>query len=174
MSTRKSLKLPIIITFIFICIIVYLFMNIKQTKVICSKNKTFDSNIKMQEVVTATIDNKQISSLTVYKKITLPEKFNKKEQNIKGIKNSLEKSLEYLGKKVSYEITDDSVIAYITVDKDELVLLDNINIVDNNGELGIEIDVNVKSSNVISLSVGDNYSDGELMTRLRNNGYSCK
>lgn len=174
MSTRKSLRLPIIITFIFICIIVYLFMNIKQTKVVCSKNQSFDSNIKLQEVVTATIDNKQISSLVVYKKITLPEKISHKEQNIKGIKNSLEHSLEYLGKKVKFETTDNSVIAYITVDKDELVLLDNINIVDNSGEIGIDIDVNVKSSNVISLSVGDNYTDGELMKRLRNNGYSCK
>ena len=174
MNTRKSLKLPIIITFIFICIIVYLFMNIKQTKVVCSKNRSFDSNIKLQEVVTATIDNKQISSLTVYKKIILPDKMNHKEQNIKGIKNSLEHSLEYLGKKVTFETTDNSIIAYITVNKDELVLLDNINIVDNNGEIGIDIDVNVKSSNVISLSVGDYYTDGELMKRLRNNGYSCK
>ena len=174
MNTRKSLKLPIIITFIFICIIVYLFMNIKQTKIVCSKNQSFDSNIKLQEVVTATIDNKQISSLVVYKKITLPEEFSHKEQNIKGIKNSLEHSLDYLGKKVTFETTENSVIAYITVNKDELVLLDNINIIDNNGELGIDIDVNVKSSNVISLSVGDNYTDGELMKRLRNNGYSCK
>ena len=174
MTTRKSMKLPIVITFIFIIIIVYLFMNIKQTKVVCSKTKTFDSDIKLEENVTTTIDNKQISSLSVYKKITLPDKYNKKEQNLKGIKNALENSLDYLGKKVSYEVTDDSVIAYINVDKNELVLLDNIDIVDNDGEVGINIDVNVKSSDVVSLSVGDQYSDGELMKRLRNNGYACQ
>ena len=174
MSTRKSMKLPIVITFIFICIIVYLFMNIKQTQVICYKNRTFDSNIKLVEEVTATIDNKEIRSLDIYKKITLPEKFNKKEQAINGIKNSLESSLEYLGKKVTYEVTEDSVIAHIKVNKNELVLLDNINIVDNNGELGINIDVNIKSRDVVTLAIGDNYSDGELMKRLRNNGYSCK
>jgi len=174
MTTRKSMKLPIIITFIFICIIVYLFMNIKQTQVICAKSRTFDSNIKLEEEVTATIDNKSISSLYIYKKISLPEKYNKKEQAIKGIKNSLENSLEYLGKKVTYEVTEDSVIVRIKVNKDELVLLDNINIVDNNGELGINIDVNIKSRDVITLAVGDNYSDGELMKRLRNNGYYCK
>ena len=174
MNTRKSMKLPIIITFIFICIIVYLFMNIKQTEVVCRKTKTFDSNIKLEEVITTTIDNKEISSLSVYKKITLPAKINKKEQNLRGIKNSLEKSLEYLGDKVTYEITEDSVIVRINVKDNELVLLDNINIIDNNGEIGINIDVNIKSRNVISLSVGDNYTDGELMTRLRNNGYSCQ
>ena len=174
MTTRKSMKLPIVITFIFIIIIVYLFMNIKQTKVICSKTKTFDSDIKLEEKVITTIDNKEISSLVVSKKIIFPEKYTKKDKAIKGVQSALENSLAYLGDNVSYETTDDSIIAYISVNKNELVLLDNINIVDNDGELGIDIDVNVKSSDVVSLSVGDQYSDGELMKRLRNNGYSCQ
>ena len=49
MTTRKSMKLPVLITFIFICIIVYLFMNIKQTVVVCEKTTIFDSDIKLVE-----------------------------------------------------------------------------------------------------------------------------
>ena len=52
-------------------------------------------------------------------------------------------------------------------------MLKNIEFNDN-GDLQIKIDSNTKSSDVIALKVGDNYTEGELMTRMKNNGYSCK
>ena len=60
MATRKSMTLPVIITLIIIGIIVYLFANIKQTEVTCVKNNLFDDNIRVNEEVTAVIDNKRI------------------------------------------------------------------------------------------------------------------
>ena len=174
MSTRKSMKLPIIITFLFICIIVYLFMNIKQTVVVCEKVNTYDSDIKMVETVTAHLDGKKITALELTKKVTIPDKFNKKEQNLTGIKNSLEYTVAYLGNHASCVVMDNHVIANIEVSNNELVLLDNVSFVDNNGEIGIIIDTNTKSSNVIALQVGDNYTDGEFMMYLKNKGYSCK
>ena len=59
------------------------------------------------------------------------------------------------------------------VDKNQVLLLDNIQFIVND-DLQVEIDSNTKSSNVITLTVGDNYSDGEFMKRLKNNGYRCK
>ena len=174
MSTRKSMKLPIIITFLFICIIVYLFMNIKQTVVVCEKVNTYDSDIKLTETVIAHLDGKKITSLEVTKNVTIPEKFNKKDQNLTGIKNSLEYTIAYLGSHASCAVMDNHVIANIDVSNNELVLLDNISFVDNDGEVSIHIDTNTKSSNVIALQVGDNYTDGEFMMYLKNKGYSCK
>ena len=49
MNTRKSKTFPILIAVIFIIIIVYLFMSIKQTEVICSKTYNYDSNIRLSE-----------------------------------------------------------------------------------------------------------------------------
>ena len=174
MNTRKSMKLPIIITFIFICIIVYLFMTIKQTVVVCEKTTTFDSDITLKETVTADLDGKKITSLSVMKKITLPDKYNRKEQNLVGIKNSLEYTVEYLEDHSSCVITGNNVVNNIEVSDNELVLLDNISFADNNGELIIHIDTNTKSSNVIALQVGDNYTSGEFMMYLKNKGYACK
>lgn len=174
MNTRKSMKLPIIITFIFICIIVYLFMNIKQSVVECNKTTVFDSNIQFSETVTAKIDGKKISSLTVYKKVTLPDKINRKEENLNAIKNSLSYTLEYLGNHVTYKVSDNSVLAMIEVNNGELVLLDNVSFATNGDDVSIKIDSNTKSSDVVALSVGDSYTDGEFLMRLKNNGYSCK
>ena len=174
MNTRKSMKLPIVITLIFICIIVYLFMNIKQSIVECNKTTVFDSNIRFSETVTARIDGKKISSLTVYKKITLPEKFNRKEENLNAIKNSLSYTLDYLGDHVSYIVSENSVLAMIELENGELVLLDNVSFSTNGDDISIKIDSNTKSSDVVALTVGDNYTDGEFMMRLRNKGYSCK
>ena len=82
--------------------------------------------------------------------------------------------MDYLGDKVTYNVMDDRIIIEIKVSKNELVLLDNINFVDNGGKIEVVIDTNTKSSSVIALSVGDNYTDGELMKRLKNRGYTCK
>ena len=173
MNTRKSMKLPIIITFLFICIIVYLFMNIEQTVVVCEKDSTYDSDITLKETVTANLDGKKITSLSVVKNVTLPEKINKQEQTLIGIENSLEYTVEYLGNKASCFVTGNHVVMNIDVSNNELVLLDNISFVDNNGEIGVVIDTNTKSSNVVRLQVGDNYTDGEFMMHLKNKGYSC-
>ena len=45
MNTRKNLKIPVILVFIFLIIIVYLFSSIKQTTITCEKTRTFDSDI---------------------------------------------------------------------------------------------------------------------------------
>ena len=173
MATRKSMTLPIIITFILIVIIVYLFATIKQTQVTCVKNNLFDDNIRVNEEVTAIIDNKRIDELTITKTIILPEKYTKSDTYLNSIKFSLDKTLDYLGDKAKITVEEDRVIVKIKVTKDEVVLLNNISFNVNN-DLQIEVDSNTKSSNVVTLSVGDNYTDGEFMKRLKNNGYTCK
>ena len=65
MSSRKSMRLPIIITFIIIAVIVYLFARIKQTEVICEKTYNFDSGISLKEKVVATLDGKEIDKIDV-------------------------------------------------------------------------------------------------------------
>ena len=45
--------------------------------------------------------------------------------------------------------------------------------IDNNGNIEVKINSNTKSNDVIALSIGDSYTEGELMTRLKNNGYLC-
>ena len=173
MTTRKSMKLPVVITFIIIGIIVYLFANIKQTEVTCVKNNLFDDNIRVNEEVTAIIDNRRIDEIIVEKTIILPEKYLKDDTYLNSIKYSLEETLEYLDDKAKITVGEDRVVVKINVTKNEVVLLNNISF-NVNEDLQIEVDSNTKSSNVVTLSVGDNYTDGEFMKRLKNNGYTCK
>ena len=170
MSSRKSMRLPIIITFIIIAVIVYLFARIKQTEVICEKTYNFDSGISLKEKVVATLDGKEIDKLDVTKTILLPEKYTKDENYIIDIKNNLDRTLSYLGDKVSYSILDDRIVVEISVKNNEVVLLKNIKFEDKN----IVIDSNTKSSDVVTLTVGDDYTDGEFMKTLKGLGYSCK
>ena len=137
MNTRKSMTLPIILTFLFICIIIYLFTSIKQTVVTCDKTTTFDSDIRLEETVVANMDGKKINSLHVVKKVSLPSNYPKMEESLTAIKNSFHYTVEYLG------------------------------------EIGIHINTNTKSSEVIALQVGDTYTNGEFMKALKNKGYSC-
>lgn len=170
MSSRKSMKLPVIITFIIIGVMVFLFTRIKQTEVTCEKTYNFDSGIYLKEKVVATLDGKEIDKLDVTKTIVLPEKYLKDENYIIDIKNNLDRTLSYLGDKVSYSILDDRIIVEISVNKNEVVLLKNIKFEDKN----IIIDSNTKSSDVVTLTVGDDYTDGEFMKTLKGLGYSCK
>ena len=173
MNTRKSMTLPIVLAVLIIAIIVYLFANIKQSEISCDKTKTFDGNVRLTERLLVVTDGKEINSMRLTKTIVLPDKYLKDDHYLVGIKNALEKTLDYLGDKVKYTIGNDRIIVTIEVDKNEILLLDNIEFI-NTDDLQIKINSNTKSSEVITLSVGDHYTDGELMTRLKNNGYSCK
>lgn len=170
MSSRKSMKLPIVITFIIIAVIVFLFARIKQTEVVCEKTYNFDSGISLKEKVVATLNGKEIDKLDVTKTILLPEKYIKDENYVNDIKNNLDRTLSYLGDKVNYSVLDDRIIVEISVDKNEVVLLKNIKFEDKK----IVIDSNTKSSEVVTLTVGDDYTDGEFMKTLKGLGYSCK
>lgn len=175
MGTKKNMTLPVILTFIVICIIIYLFTNIKQTNIVCEKDFSFDFGISLYENVNITLDNKKINSIELTKKIILPDNIDRKETKIAGIQNSLDATLSYLGDAVTYKNLDNGINVNINIhNNNDLVLLSNISFYNNDGDLGVEINANTKSSDVITLSVGDNYTDGELMKKLKNNGYHCK
>lgn len=173
MSTRKSMTLPIIITFVILAIIVYLFASIKQTEVTCEKVYNFDSGIYLKEEVIATLDGKRIDKLNVVKTIILPDKYSIDDTYINKIKDNLDRTLSYLGDNVKYNIGTDRIIIEINVNKNEIILLKNIDFTIDN-DLEIVINSNTKSSDVITLKVGDNYTDGEFMKALKGYGYSCK
>ena len=166
MSTRKSLVFPFIITLIILGIIVYLFMNVNQPYVECDKTTTFDGNIKISENLKTTLNGNKIDKLELIKVIKLND-----TKHINSVKNSLKDAYKYLGKNAKVSIDNNKVIIKVVVDDNETILLNNITF---NGENSLEIENNTKSSNVVSLKINENYTEGELITRLRNNGYSCR
>ncbi len=172
MSTRSSRLLPIILGIIILGIIVYLFMTVEQKIVTCSNTYT-SNDIKITEKVEATIDGNKITHMNVSKTIILPDRF-VSEENINGVKSSLEKSLEYLGHDY-YVITTgiNKVVVDIDLDNNKTIILNNISFVDGK-DLVMKINPNTKSSEVITLKVGDNYTEGEFMKHLKNNGYTCR
>lgn len=172
MSTRKSMTFPIILTFIIIVIIVYLFVTIKQTEVVCSKNHLYDGDIQLTEEIHTMLDGKRITGMQLTKTFVLPKKF-ADENHFEMLRASLNNTLEYLGDKVKYSVLDNKLIVTINVHKNELLLLDNIEFFVND-DIQMHINSNTKSSDVINLKIGDNYTDGEFMKRMKNNGYSCK
>ncbi|MBR3049532.1 MAG: hypothetical protein IKG58_03135 [Bacilli bacterium] len=172
MNTRKNKVFPIILTVLIIGIIVYLFTHIKQPYIECSKETTFDKNIKVEEELKTTLDSNKISTLTVEKKIILPDELSS-EKRLNSMKSALKGAYKYLGKDVKIETKGNSVIATITLDKNQTVILNDITAIYND-DVELEIISNTKSNDVISLTVKDKYTEANLITRLRNYGYSCK
>ena len=149
MSTRGSRILPIILGILILGIIVYLFIKKKKKIVSCSNH------------------------MNVTKTIVLPDGM-ANESNINLVKSTIEKGLEYLGHD-SYTITTgvNKVVVDIDLDDNKTIILNNISFVEGK-DLIMKINPNTKSSEVITLKVGDNYTEGEFMTHLKNNGYTCK
>lgn len=172
MSTRKSMKLPVIITLVFIAIIIYLFANIKQSEIICEKTNSFSNDLTLIEEITTKMDGKKIVEMTVVKRITVPEKYSDKE-HINMIYQELDRTLEYLGSKVKYTFSDNHIILTIHVSKNEILLLDNITFSLTN-DIKIKINSNTKSNEVVPLTVGDNYTEGEFIKWMKTKGYHCK
>lgn len=173
MSKSKDRFFPIILTLIIIMIIIYLFMTIKQPYVECSKSSNDNLDITVREDLVTKFAGNKISSMKLVKTIILPSEY-ATDKHVESIKFSLESALEYLDKeKVKYTVLDDRLIVEINVNSNETIILNNIEFKENNG-LQVKVNSNTKSSEVVTLKVGDNYTEGELMKRLRNNGYVCK
>ena len=171
MYSKKSKVFPIIMTILIIVIIIYLFVTIKQTEVSCSKSNTDDLGIKVVEELNANLDGRSIKSMVLEKTIVLPDEYLDERDSVEFL---LKKSYEYLDEdKVSFSSLNNKLIVRIEIDKDETIILNNIEFSEDNG-LQVKINSNTKSSDVITLKVGDNYTEGELMTRMKNNGYVCK
>ena len=170
MTRNKNYTPVIILILIILVIIIYLFMNAKQETIECFSSTSYDS-ATVKENLVANFSGSSISSMTLTKRIIVDDKY-ADTKHINAIVNALEKTLSYLD-DVKYSTSSNSVTVTINTTGKDILLLKNIEFNDN-GDLQIKIDSNTKSSDVIALKVGDNYTEGELMTRMKNNGYSCK
>lgn len=172
MFSSKS-RLPIIITVMLIAIIIYLFATVEQPLVVCEKKVKNDLDITVSEVLETTLDSNEIRKMVLVKTIILPDEYLGDNDQLDNIMFILDKSYEYLGDKVTITKSKDRVVVKVVVEDEETIILNNIEFFDNEG-LQMRINSNTKSSEVLTLSVDDNYSEGEFMTRLKNNGYHCK
>ncbi len=175
MSRRKNKVVPMIITVFIIVVIIYLFVHLEQPYIECSRTTTNDIGIQLQEVLVAQLDNNRIDDMELTRTIILPDAYlNDSDRYLDSMESSLEESYQYLGKnKVQFTKREDRLIATIHISDDETIILNNLEFFDNNG-LEVEINPNTKSSEVVTLKIGDSYTEGEFMTHLKNNGYVCK
>ena len=167
---RKNRIVPIIMTVLIILIIIYMFVSIKQKLIVCEIKEVNDLGITISGELYATIDGNKIEKLELYKVIKLPDEY---IDEIDSIMFDLGKSYAYLNNDVSINNNGNKIVVSIIIDDDETIILNNIKF-GYNDNLQIYINSNTKSSDVVTLNIGDKYTEGELMKRLKNNGYSCK
>ncbi len=174
MKRGKTPIFPVVLTVVMIVIIIYLFATVKQPLVVCEKRVVDDLGITISEQLDVTIDGNKIGKMELVKTIKLPDNYLEDDKYLNSLMFTLENSYDYLdSKKVNVTKMKNSVSVRVEIDKDETIILNNIEFVDN-GELQMRINSNTKSSEVVTLKIKDNYTEGELMTRMRNNGYSCR
>ena len=174
MTLRRGRVFPIILTILLIIIIIYLFANIKQPYVVCTKETTNDLGIEINENIQVTLDGNKIQKMDLTKTLIFPEQYLKQEDNyLNSMHYIIENSYEYLpSDTVTIKQESDRIIANIVVDQDETVILNNIEF-ENIDDLQIKINANTKAQDVVTLSINDNYTEGEFMTHMKNNGYTC-
>lgn len=174
MFSNKGKGLPIIITIFMIVVIIYLFATLEQPLVVCEKRSTNDLDIVVSEVLETTLDSNEIRKMVLVKTIILPDEYLVDDTELDSIMFALEKSYQYLGDdKFTITKSEDRIIVRVEVEDDETLILNNIEFFDNDG-LQMRINSNTKSSDVLTLRIDDDYTEGEFMTRLKNNGYHCK
>lgn len=174
MTLKRNRVFPIILTITLIVIIIYLFATIKQPYVVCTKSTKNNLGIEVDENIEVKLDGQGIKKMDLTKTIILPESFLNEDDNyLNSMKFILKKSYDYLPKKtVSINQESDRIIAHVIVDKDETLILNNIEFT-NNDKLELKINANTKAKDVVTLKINDSYSEGEFMTHMKNNGYSC-
>ncbi|HIT23774.1 MAG TPA: hypothetical protein IAD45_05090, partial [Candidatus Faecimonas intestinavium] len=92
---------------------------------------------------------------------------------LNSMKFILKESYAYLPKdSTTISQESDRIIAHVVVDNDETLILNNIEFT-NDEKLELKINANTKAKDVVTLKINDSYSEGEFMTHMKNNGYSC-
>lgn len=174
MFSNKGKGLPIVITIFMIIVIIYLFATLEQPLVVCEKRSKNDLDIVVSEVLETTLDSNEIRKMVLVKTIILPDEYLVDDTELDSIMFALEKSYQYLGDdKFTITKSEDRIIVRVEVEENETLILNNIEFFDNDG-LQMRINSNTKSSDVLTLRIDDDYTEGEFMTRLKNNGYHCK
>lgn len=173
MGQRRNMVFPIIMTVLIIVIIIYLIGSVRQPYVSCSRSTVDDLGIKLVEDLVTTLDNNKIKKMELTKTIILPEKYLSSDKYLEEIKFALIKAYDYLGKFAKVYIESDRVIVSVNIEDDQTIILKNIEFFDEDG-LVVKVNPNTKSSDVVTLSISDKYSEGEFMSRMKNNGYMCK
>ena len=174
MFSNKGKGLPIVITIFMIVVIIYLFATLEQPLVVCEKRSKNDLDIVVSEVLETTLDSNEIRKMVLVKTIILPDEYLVDDTELDSIMFALEKSYQYLGDdKFTITKSEDRIIVRVEVVENETLILNNIEFFDNDG-LQMRINSNTKSSDVLTLRIDDDYTEGEFMTRLKNNGYHCK
>lgn len=174
MSKKKNKFIPTIITVLILVVIIYLFVTVKQPYVECSKRTINSLGIAIDEGLIVELDSNEIDRMILTKKIILPDTYLKDDTYLEQIRSTISESYEYLDDDVvKVSKGTNYVIVEIDVEDDETLILNNINFVNKDG-LKININPNTKSSDVVTLKINDEYTEGELMTRMKNNGYTCK
>ncbi|MBQ2909798.1 MAG: hypothetical protein IJE53_03250 [Bacilli bacterium] len=174
MFSNKGKGLPIVITIFMIVVIIYLFATLEQPLVVCEKRSKNDLDIVVSEVLETTLDSNEIRKMVLVKTIILPDEYLVDDTELDSIMFALEKSYQYLGDdKFTITKSEDRIIVRVEVEENETLILNNIEFFDNDG-LQMRINSNTKSSDVLTLRIDDDYTEGEFMTRLKNNGYHCK
>lgn len=174
MFSSKGKIFPLIITIMLIMIIIYLFATVEQPLVVCEKKNKNDLDIIVSERLETTLDSNEIRKMVLVKTIILPDEYLGDNNQLDNIMFILDKSYQYLDEEqVTITKSKDRVVVKVVVEDDETIILNNIEFFDNEG-LQMRINSNTKSSEVLTLRVDDDYSEGEFMTRLKNNGYHCK
>lgn len=166
----KSKIIPVTFTVVVIIIFIYLFASIKQQVVVCDKVFENDLGVVVVEELSTVIEGDDIDSMKLIKTITISDKY---INDIDNIIFRLEKAYDYLADVASIIVRENQIIISIKVDDYETIILDNISFYDKNG-LFINVNSNTKSNDVVTLKIGEEYTEGELMTRLKNKGYSCR
>ena len=175
MLKKKNKTFPIVITSVIIMIIIYLFATVEQPYITCSKITTNDLDIRIVEEISSTIEGNKISEMDLTKIIVLPDRYLDDDIHLNSIRFSLKKHYEYLGKDVvNFNVKEDRIVVNVLVDEDETLVLNNIEFFENDNVLEMKINSNTRSSDVVTLSIGDKYTEGEFITRMKNNGYACK
>lgn len=171
---KKKKLIPTIITVLILVVIIYLFATVKQPYVECSKRTINSLGITVDEGLIVELDSNEIDRMILTKKIILPDTYLKDDTYLEQIKNDIDESYNYLDDDVvKVSKGTNYVIVEIDVDDDETLILNNISFLNKDG-LKININPNTKSSEVVTLKIDDQYTEGELMTRMKNNGYTCK
>ena len=168
---KKGKVLPIIFTIIFIVIVISLFVNVKQTVVTCQSTGIDSLGVKYSDKIITTFDNNKIGDIDLLRNFVIPDKY-PLDQYMDSIMKEIHRNFDYLGNNISIVRDNQKLTFKIHVMKKETIILKNVSFRDD-GNFHIVINPNTKSSDVVTLRVGDSYSNFEYVSMMKANSYTC-
>lgn len=170
---KKNRVIIIIILLMLIMVsIVVIFLLNRDKEITCVKEGKTNSGIKQDSEIVVNLSKDKIKQIMVKKKVTVSES-SEDIDYLGAVKSTLSDAYKKIGIKHKIKTRGNTIIVDLLYNKRKNYILDNVDILIDNGSIVVNVVSNDRENNYSSINLAKSYDNRKISEIFEKNGYKC-